>query len=47
MKEEDMVDIAEAIDLCLTYNKEKEARDKVVELTNKYPLYKEYEIFKK
>ena len=47
MKEEDMVDISEAIDLCLTYNKEKEARDKVIELTNKYPLYKEYEIFKK
>lgn len=47
MKEEDMEDIAEAIDLCLTYNKEKEARDKVIELTNKYPLYKEYEIFKK
>ncbi|GAA0863508.1 serine hydroxymethyltransferase [Paraclostridium tenue] len=47
MKEEDMEDIAESIDLCLTYNKEKEARDKVIELTNKYPLYKEYEIFKK
>lgn len=45
MKEEDMVDIAEAIDLCLTYNKEDEARNKVMKLTNKYPLYNEYEIF--
>ncbi|WP_270943238.1 serine hydroxymethyltransferase [Romboutsia lituseburensis] len=42
MKEEDMKDIAEAIDLCLTYNKEEEAREKVVALTNKYPLYNEY-----
>ena len=45
MKEEDMKDIAEAIDLCLTYNKEEEAREKVVALTNKYPLYNEYKIF--
>lgn len=45
MKEEDMKDVAEAIDLCLTYNKEEEAREKVVALTNKYPLYNEYEIF--
>lgn len=45
MKEEDMIDIAEAIDLCLTYNKEDEAREKVVALTNKYPLYNEYKIF--
>lgn len=47
MKEEDMVDIAQAIDLCLTYNKEEEARMKVTSLTNKYPLYNEYEIFNK
>ena len=45
MKEEDMIDIAEAINLCLTYNKEDEAREKVVALTNKYPLYNEYKIF--
>lgn len=45
MKEEDMKDIAEAIDLCLTYNKEEEARGKVIALTNKYPLYNEYKIF--
>lgn len=45
MKEGDMKDIAEAIDLCLTYNKEEEAREKVVALTNKYPLYNEYKIF--
>lgn len=45
MKEEDMKDIAEAIDLCITYNKEEEAREKVVALTNKYPLYNEYKIF--
>ncbi|KGJ49175.1 serine hydroxymethyltransferase [Clostridium sp. NCR] len=45
MQEEDMKDIAEAIDLCLTYNKEEEAREKVVALTNKYPLYNEYKIF--
>lgn len=45
MKEEDMKYIAEAIDLCLTYNKEEEAREKVVALTNKYPLYNEYKIF--
>ncbi|MFR3498979.1 MAG: serine hydroxymethyltransferase [Paraclostridium bifermentans] len=45
MKEEDMKDIAEAIDLCLAYDKEEEAREKVVALTNKYPLYNEYKIF--
>ncbi len=45
MKEEDMIEIAEAIDLCLTYNKNEEAREKVISLTNKYPLYDEYEIF--
>ncbi len=45
MKEEDMVDIAQAIDLCLTYNKNEEAREKVIALTNKYTLYNEYKIF--
>ncbi|WP_250675977.1 serine hydroxymethyltransferase [Paraclostridium ghonii] len=45
MKEDDMIDIAEAIDLCLTHDKEDEARAKVVGLTNKYPLYNEYKIF--
>ncbi len=46
MEEEDMGVIAEAIDLCLTYNKKLEARELVVELTNKYPLYEGYSIFK-
>lgn len=45
MVEDDMADIAEAIDLCLTHNKEEEAREIVVNLTNKYPLYEEYSIF--
>lgn len=45
MKEEDMVDIAKAIDLCLTHNNEKEARETVINLTTKYPLYNEYNIF--
>lgn len=45
MKEEDMIEIADAIDLCLTYNKNEETREKVISLTNKYPLYDEYEIF--
>ena len=38
--------IAEAIDLCLTYNKEEEAKKLVVELTEKYPLYKAYNLMK-
>lgn len=45
MKEEDMVDIAKAIDLCLTHNNEKESRETVINLTTKYPLYNEYNIF--
>ncbi|MGL6173158.1 MAG: serine hydroxymethyltransferase [Cellulosilyticaceae bacterium] len=45
MVEDDMANIAEAIDLCLTHNKEEEARQIVVNLTNKYPLYEEYSIF--
>lgn len=45
MVEDDMANIAEAIDLCLTHNNEEEARQIVVNLTNKYPLYEEYSIF--
>lgn len=44
MKEEDMVVIAEAVDLCLTYDLEDKARDLVIELTEKYPLYEEYNL---
>lgn len=44
MVEEDMVSIAKAIDLCLTYNDEEKARELVVVLTNKYPLYEEYNL---
>ncbi|QYE97631.1 serine hydroxymethyltransferase [Paraclostridium sordellii] len=45
MKEEDMINIVKAIDLCLTYNNEEEARETVIKLTTKYPLYNEYNIF--
>lgn len=44
MKEEDMEVIAEAIDLCLTYDLEEKARELVVGLTEKYPLYEEYNL---
>ena len=44
MNEEDMTVIAEAIDLCLTYDLEDKARDLVVGLTEKYPLYDEYNL---
>lgn len=44
MKEEDMSVIAEAIDLCLTYDLEEKARNLVVGLTEKYPLYEEYNL---
>ncbi len=44
MKEEDMEVIAEAIDLCLTYDLEEKARALVVGLTEKYPLYEEYNL---
>lgn len=44
MKEEDMKVIAEVIDLCLTYNNEEKARELVVGLTKKYPLYEEYNL---
>lgn len=46
MKEEDMIIIAKAIDLCLTYNKEEEAKKLVVELTEKYPVYEKYNLMK-
>ena len=39
MKEEDMVTIAEVIDLVLTHRKIEEAAKIVVELTDKYPIY--------
>lgn len=39
MKEEDMRVIAEAIDLCLTYDCVEKARKLVSELTIKYPIY--------
>ena len=44
MKEEDMEVIAEAIDLCLTYDLEDKARNLVIGLTEKYPLYEEYDL---
>ena len=44
MVEEDMVVIAEAIDLCLTYNDLDKARELVIGLTKKYPLYEEYNL---
>lgn len=44
MKEEDMAVIAEAMDLCLTYDNEEKARELVIGLTEKYPLYKEYNL---
>ena len=44
MVEEDMVVIAEAIDLCLTYDNNEKARELVIGLTNKYPLYEKYNL---
>lgn len=44
MKEEDMKLIAEAIDLCITHDNKEKAREIVVGLTEKYPLYKEHKI---
>lgn len=40
MKEADMVTIAEAIDLVLSHKKIEEAQKLVIELTDKYPIYK-------
>lgn len=44
MNEEDMKVIAQAIDLCLTNNNIEKARELVTGLTNKYPLYEEYNL---
>lgn len=44
MVEEDMATIAEAIDLCLTHRDQEQARELVVGLTKKYPLYEEYNL---
>ena len=44
MKEEDMKIIAEAIDLAITYNDISKAQKLVVDLTDKFPLYEEYEM---
>lgn len=40
MKEEDMVTIAEAIDLVISHRKIEEAQKIVIALTDKYPIYK-------
>ena len=44
MKEEDMEVIAEAIDLCLTHDNKDKARELVIGLTEKYPLYEDYNL---
>lgn len=44
MVEEDMEVIAEAIDLCLTHKNQDKARELVIGLTKKYPLYEEYNL---
>lgn len=44
MKEEDMVVIAEAMDLCLTYDLKDKAKALAIGLTEKYPLYEEYNL---
>lgn len=44
MKEEDMEVIAEAIDLCLSHDNNEKARELIVGLTKKYPLYEEYNL---
>ena len=44
MKEEDMKVIAKAIDLCLTYKDIEKARELVVGLTEKYPIYNEHKL---
>ena len=44
MVENDMEVIAAAIDLCLTHKNIEKARELIVELTEKYPIYKKYEI---
>ncbi|MGL6107740.1 MAG: serine hydroxymethyltransferase, partial [Romboutsia sp.] len=44
MNEDDMKVIAKAIDLCLTDNNIEKARELVISLTNRYPLYEEYNL---
>lgn len=44
MVEEDMEVIAEAIDLCLTHKNQDKARELVIGITKKYPLYEEYNL---
>ncbi|MGN1032798.1 MAG: serine hydroxymethyltransferase [Intestinibacter sp.] len=44
MVEDDMAVIAEAIDLCLTHKDQDKARELIVGLTKKYPLYEEYNL---
>ena len=44
MKEEEMKIIAEAIDLAITHKDVVEAQKLVVDLTNRFPLYEEYEM---
>ncbi|WP_042274105.1 serine hydroxymethyltransferase [[Clostridium] dakarense] len=46
MKEEDMILIAEAIDLCITQRNVDLAKDLVLKLTKKYPLYEENKLMK-
>lgn len=44
MKEDDMAVVAEAINLCLTNKDAEKARELVIELTEKYPLYEDYQL---
>ncbi|MGX4599864.1 serine hydroxymethyltransferase [Faecalimicrobium sp. JNUCC 81] len=46
MDEKDMLIIAEAIDLCITQRNVNLAKDLVLKLTKKYPIYKEYKLMK-
>ncbi|MBO3443080.1 serine hydroxymethyltransferase [Clostridium sp. CCUG 7971] len=46
MDEKDMLIIAEAIDLCITQRNVNLAKDLVLKLTKKYPIYKEHKLMK-
>lgn len=46
MDEEDMLIIAEAIDLCITQRNVNLAKDLVLKLTKKYPIYKAHKLMK-
>lgn len=46
MNEEDMLIIAEAIDLCITQKNVNLAKDLVLKLTKKYPIYKDHKLMK-